>query len=207
MKNKSRKVGMISHEKSGIEIEYFINGTQFECTVLEEKLTASEASVLRHMVVDKLEHWMNLEWFPIMEITCEEKKYDSYRNEGPDIEAGIQLGARRYWLSRSPAGNVVRVDWDVDEEHRKAKMENFGQKDLKLTRLPLKAPFQRNSSRWSSGSQEWMIDYTKEKWDTVTRMIEAIQQMHSQMAKLFKSREGIAKLESVGLKLLGPGKK
>lgn len=203
-KNKAKKLGSWTHDKSGITVDYFINGTRFECTVLEEKLDAPEAAVLRHKAMDKLEHWMTMEWFPIMEVEVSDDGQHSYSDE-PEGDA-ISIKVKRYWLSRSPAGRVVRCDWDVDEEHRKAQMASYGGSDLQLTRLPLKAPF-RGSGRYGR-TDGVMIDYTEELWDTVQRMIKALSQMRSELAKLFKNKDGIAKLQAGGSRfLLGEGKK
>lgn len=198
---KLRKVDTFIHEKSGIEVDCFANGTIFECTVLEERMTSPEASMLRHKVFDKLEHWMQMEWHPIIEVSCMGPSSGRW-SEPTEGKAGITLSIERYWLSRSPAGRVMKVDWETDEEHRKAKMRKMDQSDLQLTKLPLKAPF-RKSDRYEN---EWLLNYDESLWATLEKMLFSIQEMQTGLARLFKSREGILKLQSTGVKLLGAGK-
>lgn len=205
-KNNKRKVDTFVHEKSGIEIECFAEGTRFMCTVLEEEMSEGDASVLRHRVFDKLEHWMKMEWHGIIEVSCEkdEKNY-YYRDDRPDLEGSIKLTAKRYYLSRSPAGRVVKCDWETDEEHRKAKLEKFGGADLQLTRLPLKAPFNTTTSR--RDDPVWLLNYDESLWATIEGMIESLHQMRERLNRMFKTKDGILQLQGAGQKLLlGPGK-
>lgn len=205
-KNNKRKVDTFIHEKSGIEIDCFAEGTRFTCMVLEEEMTDSDASVLRHRVFDKLEHWMTMTWYGIIEVSCEKEERNYYRDETPELEGTIKLTAKRYYLSRSPAGRVVKCDWETDEEHRKAKLEKFGGADLQLTRLPLKAPFNTTTTR--RDDPVWLLNYDDQLWATIEGMIEAIHQMRERLNKMFKTKDGVLLLQSAGMKLLAaPGGK
>lgn len=202
--NKLKKLGSWTHEKSGITVDYFINGTRFECTVLEQKLNAPEAAVLRHQVMDRLEHWMSMEWFPIInvEVSDEGAGGANYRDE--PTGDGLSIKVRRFYLSRSPAGQVMQCGWDVDEEHRKAKMSTYGGSDIALTRLPLKAPFSCSGRGYRSDSG-YLMDFTPELWATLVEMIQSLGKMRVQLAKLFKTRDGVAKLQAGRSTLLGAG--
>jgi hypothetical protein len=204
IKAKSKRVGEWAHPTSGIVTEYFLEDTKFVCVVLEERLSAPEASVLRAKVEDKLDHWLTMEWFPVMEIEVEDKSPGSYRDE-PKGD-GLAIGVRRYFLSRSPAGKVYQCDWDVDEIHRKAKMTGYGNgynrygnnDTMALTRLPLAAPLKL-------GEEKTMIDYTEEAWAGCQEIIKGLGIMRARLSKLIRSREGLRRLTSGGAKLLTEG--
>jgi hypothetical protein len=202
--NGPRKLGQWEHEKSGIVIEYFIEHTTFKCTVLEEKLEAPDATVLQHKAFDKIEHWMNMTWHPVIDVTCAEgeRRY-SYRDE-PEGEssASVKIEANRFWLSRSPAGRMVMVEWDVEEEHRKAKLEKYGGTDIQLTRLPLKAPFKFKEDSDHKNGGRWLIDYDESIWSAIEQMIEAINSMRKNLVAMFKTKEGVTQLQSAGARLL-----
>jgi hypothetical protein len=166
-----RKLGQWEHEKSGMIVEYFIEHTTFKCTVLEEKLEAPDVNVLKHQAFDRLEHWMKMEWFPVIDVTCAEESSRSryYDNDEREDEgqASITIKATRFWLSRSPAGRVVQCDYDVEPEHRKAKLEKYGGTDIQLTRLPLAAPFKfKGEDAECKNGGRWLMDYDEHVWDT-----------------------------------------
>lgn len=192
-KIKSKKIGTWHHDKTGIDIDYFLEGTLFKAIVLEETLSAPEASVLRAKVDDKLNHWLTLEWHAVIEIEVEaDSGYYRTRVEGD----GLTLKIGRYYLSRSPAGDIKRVGWDVDESHRKAKMGNYDDRSLKLTRLPLGAPFQIEREN------HWLIDYDENAWNALESIIRGIGQLRRNISDLVKSKDGVKKLVSAGAKVL-----
>lgn len=205
-KDSKRKLGEWTHEKSGITVPYFLSGTRFVCTVLEVQLDAPEAAVLRDKVMDRLEHWMTMEWFPVIHVECNGDGRSSYREE-PEGEE-IALKVRRFYLSRSPAGRVMSVEWECDESHRKAKMRSFNNAEMELTRLPLKAPFPL-SKRREQGHISVLIDYDEAVWESLARIIEGVAKLRIAISELVKDKHGIAKLVSGGEKLLmlGSGKK
>ena len=202
-----RKLGQWEHEKSGMVVEYFIEHTTFRCTVLEEKLEAPDVNVLKHKAFDRLEHWMKMEWFAVIDVTCAEEAsrsryYDSDERED-EGQASITIKATRFWLSRSPAGRVVQCEYDVEPEHRKAKLEKYGGTDIQLTRLPLGAPFKfkGEDSECKNGGR-WLIDYDETIWETIQQMITAIKGMRRNLVGMFKSKDGIVQLQAAGAKLL-----
>ena len=201
-----KKLGTWNHDKSGINVDYFIRHTTFYATVLGEELSAPEADVLRAKVMDKLEHWMQMDWHAVMQVQVEDHEGDTYREE-PEGD-GLYCKIKRFYLSRSPAGNVMEVDWDVDEAHRKAKMKRRGSEGyrgrddgLQLARLPLGAPY-----KLSEGN--WLLDYSEETWRACEEIIKALGKMKKQLRDLVKTRAGIAKLAAGGSKylMLGDGK-
>ncbi len=200
MASGKKKLGSWTHEASGITIDYFIEGTRFVCVCLEETVSAPEASVLRAQVFDRIEHWMTMEWFPVIEIEVDDNNCSSYRDE-PEGDA-VSVKAKRFYISRSPAGRVKRVEWDVEEVHRKAKMRDYGGSELQLTRLPLKCPLVQGRGDGT------LIDYNEEAWEALQQIIKAIGQIREQVGKMIKTKAGIEKLSAAGTRvlMLGTGK-
>lgn len=202
IEKKAKRVGTWDHSNSGIVVEYFLEGTKFVCVVLEEKLSAPEASVLKDKAMDRLEHWIKMEWHPVMVIEVEDKSPGGYRDE-PQGD-GLAIGVKRFYLSRSPAGRVYECDWDVDEIHRKAKMTvyscgRYDRNEMTLTKLPLCAPYKINDDRT-------MIDYSDEVWAAVQGLIVGLGEMRVKLGKLIRSRDGFSLLVQGGTKLLSAGK-
>lgn len=187
-------------------VEYFIEHTTFKCTVLEERIEAPDVKILQHKAFDRLEHWMKMEWFAVIDVTCAEdigRYFSSGDAQEDEDEAQITIKARRFWLSRSPAGRVVQCEYDVEPEHRKAKLEKYGGTDIQLTRLPLGAPFKfKGEDAECKNGGRWLIDYDDTIWETIQQMIEAIKNMRRNLIGMFKSKDGIVRLQAAGAKLL-----
>ncbi len=188
-KNKLKKIGEVVHNKSGITIEYFLDGTQFVATVFEAQLSAPDASILRHKIHDRIEHWMTLEWHPVIEVEFGSR----YRDDE------LKLKYDRYYLSKGPAGAIVKVEWEVDESHRKAKAnwlsEDRGStRELKLTTFPLTAPLV-----WGDGH---LLPYSDNVWDSLVSIEGAIETLKKKLKDLITTKSGIAKLEKGGSGLL-----
>jgi hypothetical protein len=182
MKEKQRKIGTISHAESGIEVDYFLRGTRFVARVLEEEVSAPEAAILTREVRDRLDHWLKMDWYPIIETEIETRWQE--RKESANVEIKI----RRYWLSRSPAGLLRTCEWEVDEVHRKAKMNRFEScRELNLTKLPLGVPLTLRSGKT-------MIDYDDQLWRNLLGIVASIRAIRERLQTLLTSKAGIAQI-------------
>jgi hypothetical protein len=180
----AKKVGEITHSKSGICVPFFLEGTKFTCTCLEQTFTESDARILEEKVKDFIEHWMTLEWHPV--IFVEFSLNDGW---GSSKRTGIWLDAKRVFLSKSPAGQVLECDWDADASHRKALCRTSNSRELRLANLPLGAPL-----KVAKGTI-WM-DHTEEKWNAIARIREGIDKLGDMLMTLLTTVEGNALLQN-----------
>ena len=178
-----KKVGDINHDKSGIAIPYYLDKTDFVCDVLGERMTAPAANILIAQVKDKLEHWLVLEWFPIIKVSFTES--DGWGNSK---RTGLWVQSGRMWLSRSPAGCVLTCDWDTAPMHRKAAAIRLRDDAFKLTRLPLEEPI------YLGGGDTWM-DYTEAKWMSLKALEENIKAVAKNLKDIISSKRGNEVLE------------
>jgi len=186
---KQKKVGTIEHAKANISVDFFLRGTQFVATVLEKEFTAPDASVLRHKVNEHIEHWLNLNWHPVIEVDVSGSRYSG------DSDNEVKIDFKRYYLSVGPAGGLATVDWDVDESHRKAKCEWSRRDDWrKLVKWPLEAPLEVGD--------EWLLPYSEETWSALENISDGIGKLKKAIRALISTRAGVAKLQSTGGKLL-----
>jgi hypothetical protein len=179
----AKKVDDIVHHKSGITVPFFLDKTTFYCDCLEKRFSAPDASVLEAQVLDYIEHWMNLDWHPVINVECSDS--DGW---GSSKKTGVWLEVKRVYLSRSPVGLVLECPWDVDPEHRKASCHGVSERSLKLTRLPLVAPLKIGRTN------TWM-DYTEEKWNALQSIAKGIDQLSAMLVKLITTRDGNDLLE------------
>jgi hypothetical protein len=193
MITKSKKVGTVIHAKSGITVDFFLRGTAFFAVVLEKELTAPDASVLRHKIETRIEHWLKLEWHPVIEV----ETGGGYRSD----EDTVQMSFKRYYLSIGPAGSIATVDWDVDEAHRKAKA-NWNSRDRdewkRLVKWPLEAPIK-------TGSDQWTMAYSEETWHALEEIQNGIKSLRKAIIDLVSIRKGVEKLTQGGGRLLLKG--
>lgn len=185
-----KKVGEITHEKSGISVPFFLDGITFRCTTIETAFSAPDAKILEAKVKDHIEHWLTLEWHPVIVI-------DAARNDGwgSSKKTGLWLTMDRMYLSKSPAGTVLYCDWDADPSHRKAVARIAGERELRLATLPLGAPLK------ISLSKTWM-DYTEAKWEALKAINEGIDSLSIALHKLLTTADGNARLETYRLPIL-----
>lgn len=189
-----RKVQTWRHERSGLSADIFLRGTRFVALFLEEMFEAPDVAMLRKKMSDKAEHWIEMEWHPLIEVSIKEPS-GSYHRDEPDSE-GIDLQLERYLISCSPTGQLFRVGWDVDPEHRKASMDSFGEgyrwtrgiaSRIRLTGLPLKAPMKTHDGGW-------LIDYNEQLWEGFTGVQQGIRELRRRLEKLVGTKQGIEML-------------
>lgn len=178
-----KKVIDIEHPKSGVVVTCYLDKTRFTCTVLERTFVASDVSVLKTQVLDFLDHWLTLEWFPVIRV-----EHSSSDGWGGGKKTGLWLTTERMFLSRSPAGKVLRVGWDVDPAHRKA-LCGSSDSAFNLASLPLGAPFKLGPS------VTWM-DYTESTWNSLQAIRDGIDRASAKLSDLVSTREGNMQLEA-----------
>lgn len=178
-----KKVGEIVHHKSGITIPYYLEKTTFTCTCLERTVTAPDAKTLESSVRDMLEHWLQLEWHPVIKVETDDQ--DGW---GRHTKAGVWLDCERMYLSRSPAGKVLSCDWEVAEIHRKARAIRMSDRDITLSHLPLIEPLH-------IGRRCIWCDYTEAKWKSLLEIKEGIKRLASRVNELVSTKEGNRLLE------------
>lgn len=192
-----KKVDEWEDHKSGFSTTIYLRYTSFVATLLEKSFEAPDIAMLRKQLSDYAEHWITMEWFPILELQASETSHYSDR---PD--ASVQLKFKRFLMSQSPAGEMFTVDWDVHPDHRKAEMSQIdngyrsrgrgmGSK-LKLIKFPLVAPLSQGSDNC------FWISYTDELWGKCEYIAGAIQSLREQLNDMIKSNEGIQKLLAIG---------
>lgn len=188
-----KKVGDIEHPKSGISVPFYLDGTKFTCTCLERIFSAPDANTLRAQVLDHIEHWMVLDWHPVIFV-----EYADSDGWGGSKKTGLWIDFKRVFLSRSPAGKVLSCPWEVEEAHRKAVCGPvLNAKELTLASLPLGAPLM------ASRGQVW-IDYSEDRWRSLERIKEGIGKLSEMISTLISTSKGNAVLEqsNVMLRLL-----
>lgn len=192
-----KKVGEITHARSGLTVPIFIEKTTFVCDCLETRFTAPDAKILEAKVQDFIQHWLTLDWYPVI-------KVESATNDGwgHSKKVGLWLTCERMYLSRSPAGQILRVTWDSEPAHRKALCSQMPDRELRLAALPLGAPLQVGKS------VTWM-DYTDARWLALKAINTGIEKMAETLAVLLTTSAGNAKLENyqAPLMLLEQGNK
>jgi hypothetical protein len=211
-KIKDRKVDTYVHHNSGFTCDIYLRGTRFHALFLEREFDAPDVNILKHDMADFAEHWMTLEWHPVVNLKVEEPGVGGYRSRGEesDNEASIQLSFDRFYISQSPAGATFKVKWDVEEEYRKIEMDPFtiseryhgryrSQRDsygnepkpdkLKLVTLPLRAPIKTNSD-------SYLMAWTPELWNQLEGIAEGIKRMRQTLGKMITSKEGILQLSA-----------
>lgn len=189
-KKKGKKIETFIDHKSGLECDIYLDGTQFTATLLEREFTADNVALVRTKLRDYANHWLTMEWFPIAEVDCSETGY----SRG---ESRLKLEFERYYLSRSPAGEIFKVEWDVDSAHRKAEMslitgeDRYGRHDrnnkLKIIGLPLTAPVK-------TGDEKFLIDYSDELWMKLKGIAENIDALSKRLHELISTKQGVAQL-------------
>lgn len=189
-----KKVEVWTHERAGLETTVYLSGTQFYANLLERDFRAPDIALLRKQLRDYAEVQISLEWYPILEVSTEAER--GYRStEGVSITFKFE----RYFLGRSNGGEVFQVDWETDPEHRKAKMSSISDgrygrhsshdRELKLTKLPLGAPFKKQAG-------EYLIDYDEDLWEACERIEKGIEAINGQILALFATKQGLAMLLS-----------
>jgi hypothetical protein len=63
-----KKVGEITQARSGLTIPIFIEKTTFICDCLETQFTATDAKILEAKVQYFIEHWLTLDWHPVIKV-------------------------------------------------------------------------------------------------------------------------------------------
>ena len=195
-KGGDKKVEEWTHSRSGLQTTIYLRFTEFVATILQREFKAPNIAILRSQMADYCEHWITMKWYGIIEIEVDSHR-DSYRNTPQG--AKLEFACKRFWVSKSPAGEFFRCQWDVDPDHRKAKMENYGVsvgygrrygKDhdmLKIVGLPLKAPLELDRGNY-------LLDYTEELWTRFQGLITGIEAMQKTITSLVSSRAGIEQL-------------
>lgn len=185
------KVEDWTHSRSGVECAIYLEFTTFKAMLLEREFSAPDVAMLRKQLNDYAEAMVHLDWHPVIDVSTGESRA-SYRDE-PDGES-VNFGCKRFYLGESPAGELYKVDWDVDEYLRKAQMASLGggytrddrlRSELKLAGLPLKAPLKQGYNRW-------LVPYSDELWDRCMKINESLRFVREQVTKLFKTKESVA---------------
>jgi hypothetical protein len=150
---------------------------------------------------DYAEHWISMDWYPVIEVVIDAEDRHTYRNE--ITKKSIAFGIERYYISQSPVGEIFTVEWDVDEKHRKAQMEHYGggygnnsySAKIRLAGLPLGAPLKKDDG--------WLMDYNEELWQGFKGVQKGIEQLTKRLRELVGTKQGLQQLLSRdGAKLL-----
>lgn len=191
-----KKVQNWEHLRSGLGCGIYLRGTKFAATFLEKEFEAPDINIIQNQLRDYAEHWITMEWFPVIEIEIEAGE-GRYRSD--PVGETVSLNCKRFYLSLSPAGEIFEVEWDVDADHRKAKMTNYGRysSELKLTGLPLRAPLK------TGRGEKYLMDYTNDLWDKFEQIARGILALRETLHKLVSTKQGISQLlKRSGEKLL-----
>jgi len=185
-----RKVQTWRDDRSGLSADIYLRGTRFVALFLEEMFEAPDVAMLRKKLRDKAEHWITMQWHPMIEVAIKDVG-PRYRDEAES--ESIELKLERYYVSASPTGELFKVGWDVDETHRKASMDHFGEgyrwnrgiaSKIRLTGLPLKAPLRTHDGGW-------LIDYNEQLWDGFEGVQRGIRRLRKRLEELVGTRKGI----------------
>ncbi len=180
-----KKVGEITHERSGIIGMIYLDKLKFRCEVHGVKFEAEDATTLRTKVLDYLEHWMQLDWHPV--ICVELSDGDGWQNKR---KTGLWVATTRMYLSRSPAGDYMKVDWEVAPDHRKALCGRAHASSVfQRVTLPFRVPFRE------SPQLVWM-DYTEAKWNSLQALQRGIVDLVDKLNDLISTEQGNELLES-----------
>lgn len=198
-KGGDKKVEEWTHDRSGLQATVYLRFTEFVATILGREFKAPNIAILRSQMADYCEHWITMEWFGIIELNVDSDRH-SYRDDPEG--AKLEFACKRFWVSKSPAGEFFRCEWDVDKDHRKAKMERYGVSGsygrrynedrhnmLKIVGLPLKAPLEIEGGNY-------LLDYTEDLWTRFQGLITGIEAMQKMINSLVSSRAGIEQLLS-----------
>lgn len=190
-----KKVGEITHIRSGIAVSFFLDKTNFVCSWSERHFSAPDAKTLEARVLDAIEHSLQLEWYPVICV-------DAAVNDGwgSSKKTGLWLTMERMYLSRSPTGMVLRCAWDIEPAHRKAVCGSMSERELRLASLPLGAPLKIGLAK------TWM-DYTEAKWQNLMEIQAGIDRISETLRQLLTTSAGNAQLESPEFLLPGAGEK
>jgi hypothetical protein len=183
------------HHRSGFSTQIYLRGTRFVATLLEREFEAPDISIIRKQLGDYAHHWLTMEWFPIIEIEVD----GGGRYKSDDAKEQIEFKRERYQLSRSPAGEVFKVDWEItDPNHQKAQMQRQGtdrydswSDRLKIAGIPLGRPFKVSDDRY-------ILDYTDDLWQQCENIAKAIFDLRKQLRAMISTNEGIQKFLSIG---------
>lgn len=194
-----KKVQDWTHPRSGLETCIYLRGTQFVATLLEEEFRAPDVAMLRKKLSDKAEHWIEMDWYPIIEVRIGEAGRH-YRDDGEG--ESIEFSRSRFFISQSPAGEIFKCEWEVAPSHRKARMDSYGNaKDIKLIGLPLDAPL-KIEARYSDGGK-YLIDYNEALWVEFDRITENIFRLKKRLKEIVSTNQGLTfLLESAGSDVL-----
>lgn len=202
-KTGDKKVEEWTHVRSGLETVIYLRGTDFAATILSRAFEAPNIAILRSQMADYCEHWITMEWFGLIEIDLDNDNH-SFRNDPEG--ATITFKHKRFWVSKSPAGEFFSCPWEVDEEHRKAKMEKYGVSGgyhrryhhdntrhdmLTIIGLPLGAPLEKERGTY-------LLDYTEELWQRFEGLVAGIEAMQRTIKDLVSTRKGLAQLLTGG---------
>lgn len=200
-----RKVETWKH-RSGMEADIYLRGTRFVALFLERDYSAPEVATLRRALQDAAEHWMQLEWFGVIEIEVEDADGAKVRRDYDDVcGAELEFKRNRYWITQSPAGRVYRCAWEVAEAHRKAHLEPLSDegegggyhsrrshslvKTVKLCGLPLRSPIKTTNGNF-------LLDYDPVLWDNLTGIIRSISLLRANLYEMTRSKKGIEALRN-----------
>lgn len=189
-----------------MEADIYLRGTRFVAMFLERDYSSPEVATLRRALRDAAEHWMQLEWFGVIEIEVESENGVRVRRDYDDVcGAELEFKRNRYWITQSPAGRVYRCAWEIAEEHRKAHLEALSDNDdagnrryygrdshslvktVKLCGLPLRSPIK-------TGDGNFLLDYDPVLWDNLTGIIRNISLLRANLYEMTRSKKGIEAL-------------
>lgn len=195
-----RKVRTWSHPRSGLSADIYLRETRFVALFLEKTFEAPDVRMLEKKMSDYAEHWIQMEWYPVIEVEIDDDRH-SYRGE--ITKEGLAFGFKRFYLSQSPVGEIFSVGWDVETAHRKASMESWGggyrhhdnySTKIKLIGLPLGAPLKKDAG--------WLLDYNETLWLGFVGIRDGLMQLRKRLREMVGTREGLKQLMKGGKLLL-----
>lgn len=117
-RNRGAVVERVVHETTGrvAEIRLDKGSMDFSCMIGEDLGTSKDGRALRDWALDCLgviESDEIPEWLGVLEIHTSGRDR-SYRQRG-EIDTGLEITARRYWIARTPAGQWKTAKWETGD--------------------------------------------------------------------------------------------
>jgi hypothetical protein len=206
-----KKVGVIKHERSGIEVPLRLNTETMLFEAVWERPSETEGFPERHAERGKdgedvrdamlkfIESHMTMTWEPVIDVV---PLHENAQGEQVRATAACALSLTRFWLGRPLIGDLQQARWDTDEEHRRERSGKF-YVPVDLNHIVRSADFKfPYRAKRRLGIEHIYLAYTEELWTGLKLIEQRINEARAMLEAMLGTNEALDRVAEIGAQLL-----
>jgi|SRR5262245_3690851 len=208
----TKKVGVIKHEKYGIEVPLRLDTDRMEFIATWERGSvqtglarhterSKDGDEVRENMLAFIDAQMTIAWEPVVEVI---PMHNYASSEQIRATAACAMAVTRFWLGRPAVGDMQRAEWQVPADKRSEASRPFyvsGSADGRTVfSKDFTFPFRSKARHY--GAERIYLAYSEELWAGLTLIEQRINEARAMLETMLGTDDAIDRVRELGAQVL-----